>query len=67
MLLAVELLVGDVLTESLLTAMINEGLLPGEARAAVIQSVASSFGGAPAHPTSEQKRVCSAAKRGTDS
>ena len=43
MLLAVELLVGDVLAEALLTAMINEGLLPGEASAAVIQSAASSF------------------------
>ena len=65
MLLAVELLVGDVLAEALLTAMINEGFLPGEARAAVIQSVASSFCGASVHPTSGQNRFRSAAKRGT--
>ena len=63
MLLAVELLVGDVLAEALWTAMINEGLLPGEAKAEVIQPVASSFCGAPAHPTSEQTRAPSAAKR----
>ena len=63
MLLAVEILVGDVLAEALLTAMINEGLLPGEARTVVNQSAASSFCGALVHPTSEQKRCRSAAKR----